>query len=54
MTQMMLHMRAAAAAPILRSPGELARRIVGFAIVIGGAAELIAHALHAIAPLSGG
>lgn len=44
MTQMMLNMRAAYA------PAELARRIVGFAIVIGGAAELVAQALHALAP----
>jgi len=51
MTQMMLNMRAAFAAPVMRSPGELARRIVGFAIVIGGAAELGAQALHALAPL---
>ncbi|EDT40008.1 hypothetical protein [Burkholderia ambifaria] len=51
MTQMMLTMRAAFAAPVMRTPAELARRIVGFAIVIGGAAELIAQALHALAPI---
>ncbi|VWB96812.1 hypothetical protein [Burkholderia latens] len=48
MTQMILNMRAA------YTPAELARRIVGFAIVIGGAAELIAQALHALAPLVAG
>ncbi|WP_162840560.1 hypothetical protein [Burkholderia sp. Bp9031] len=42
MTHMMLNMRA---------PAEWARRIVGFAIVIGGAAELAAQALHALAPI---
>jgi len=45
MTQMMLNLRAAF------TPAELARRTVGFAIVIGGAAELVAQALHALAPL---
>ncbi|HKT63920.1 MAG TPA: hypothetical protein VJR91_10120 [Burkholderia sp.] len=45
MTQMMLNMRAAF------TPAELARRIAGFAIVIGGAAELGAQALHALASL---
>ena len=45
MTQMMLNLRATF------TPAELARRIVGFAIVIGGAAELVAQALHALAPL---
>ncbi|BEV53930.1 hypothetical protein QZM97_29990 [Burkholderia orbicola] len=48
MTQMMLDMRAAAS-PILRSPGELARYVVGFAIVVGGAVELVSQALHALA-----
>ncbi|WP_322024728.1 hypothetical protein [Burkholderia sp. BCC1977] len=48
MTQMMLNMRAAF------TPAEWARRIVGFAIVIGGAAELVAQALHALAPAAGG
>ncbi|WP_162999240.1 hypothetical protein [Burkholderia sp. Nafp2/4-1b] len=54
MTQMMLNMRAAFSAPAMRSPAELARRIVGFAIVIGGAAELAAQTLHALAPLVSG
>ncbi|AFQ49197.1 MULTISPECIES: hypothetical protein [Burkholderia] len=45
MTQMMLDMRA---------PAEWARRIVGSAIVVGGAAELVAQALHAIASAAGG
>ncbi|MGU7840646.1 hypothetical protein ACV22V_14355 [Burkholderia sp. AW33-5] len=45
MTQLMLNMRAAF------TPAEWARRIVGFAIVVGGAAELVAQALHALAPL---
>ncbi|VWD25991.1 hypothetical protein [Burkholderia lata] len=44
MTQMMLNMRA-----VLASPAEIARYVVGFAIVIGGAAELVSQALHAIA-----
>ncbi|CAB3766377.1 hypothetical protein LMG29660_05520 [Burkholderia puraquae] len=44
MTQMMLNMRAAMA-----TPAEIARYVVGFAIVIGGAAELVSQALHAIA-----
>ncbi|MGR3907020.1 hypothetical protein Q3A80_08220 [Burkholderia sp. SR8] len=48
MTQMLLNMRAA------YSPAELVRRIVGFAIVLGGAAELVAQALHALAPLVAG
>ncbi|ABK07480.1 hypothetical protein KDW63_32120 [Burkholderia cenocepacia] len=48
MTQMMLNVRAAAS-PILRSPGELARYVVGFAIVGGGAVELVSQALHALA-----
>ncbi|MBL3966214.1 hypothetical protein H3O04_27420 [Burkholderia sp. KCJ3K979] len=48
MTQMMLDMRAAAS-PILRSPGELARYVVGFSIVVGGAVELVSQALHALA-----
>ncbi|WP_166724027.1 hypothetical protein [Burkholderia sp. Tr-862] len=51
MTQMMLNMRAAFAAPEMRTPAGLARRIVGFAIVIGGAAELVAQGLHALAPI---
>ncbi|MFP3503582.1 hypothetical protein [Burkholderia sp. SIMBA_062] len=51
MTQMMLNMRAAFAAPVMRTPAELARRIAGFAIVIGGAVELAAQALHALAPI---
>ncbi|WP_179235902.1 hypothetical protein [Burkholderia sp. AU28863] len=50
MTQMMLNVRAAAS-PILRSPVELARYVVGFAIVVGGAAELVSQALHALAPI---
>lgn len=44
MTQMKLNVRAALAAP-----AEIARYVVGFAIVIGGAAELASQALHAIA-----
>ncbi|WP_167316015.1 hypothetical protein [Burkholderia lata] len=44
MTQMMLNMRA-----VLASPAEIARYAVGFAIVIGGAAELASQAVHAIA-----
>ena len=44
----MVGMRAAAA-PQLRSPGELARYVVGFAIVVGGAVELVSQALHALA-----
>ncbi|KVH14049.1 hypothetical protein WS84_10160 [Burkholderia anthina] len=49
MTQMMLNVRAAAS-PILRSPIELARYTVGFAIVVGGAAELVSQALHVLGP----
>ncbi|CAB3976076.1 MULTISPECIES: hypothetical protein [Burkholderia] len=44
MTQMMLKTRA-----VLASPAEVARYVVGSAIVIGGAAELVSQALHAIA-----
>jgi hypothetical protein len=44
MTQMMQNMRAA-----LATPGEVARYVVGSAIVIGGAAELVSQAVHAIA-----
>ncbi|MBY4770471.1 hypothetical protein [Burkholderia ambifaria] len=51
MTQIVLNMRAALAAPELRTPAGLARHIVGFAIVVGGAAELVAQALHALAPV---
>ncbi|MCA7998009.1 hypothetical protein [Burkholderia metallica] len=50
MTQMMLNLRAAVAAPVLRSPAGVARYVVGFAIVVGGAAELVSQALHALAP----
>ncbi|AIO41991.1 hypothetical protein DM40_1419 [Burkholderia cenocepacia] len=48
MTQMLLNIRAA------HTPAELVRRIVGFAIVTGGAAELVAQGLHALAPLVAG
>ncbi|WP_175966561.1 hypothetical protein [Burkholderia sp. BCC0322] len=44
MSQMMSNMRAA-----LASPAEIARYVVGSAIVVGGAAELVSQALHAIA-----
>ncbi|MGS0895115.1 hypothetical protein ACVBGC_21675 [Burkholderia stagnalis] len=54
MTQMMLDMRAAFAAPVTRAPAATVRRLVGFAIVAGGAAVLIGQALHAIAPAAGG
>ncbi|WP_455775541.1 hypothetical protein, partial [Burkholderia stabilis] len=54
MTQMMLDMRAAFAAPVTRAPATMARRFVGFAIVGGGAAVLVAQALHAFAPVAGG
>lgn len=47
MTQMMQTMRAALA-PKVRAPAEIARYVVGSAIVIGGAAELVSQALHAI------
>ncbi|WP_155630760.1 hypothetical protein [Burkholderia cepacia] len=47
MTQMMQNMRAALA-PKVRAPAEIARYVVGSAIVIGGAAELVSQALHAI------
>lgn len=43
MSQMKLNMRA-----VLASPAEIARYVVGSAIVIGGAAELVSQALHAI------
>ncbi|WP_205788378.1 hypothetical protein [Burkholderia sp. Ac-20344] len=43
MTQMMQNMRAA-----LATPAEITRYVVGSAIVIGGAAELVSAALHAI------
>ncbi|CAB3760506.1 MULTISPECIES: hypothetical protein [Burkholderia] len=49
MTQMMLNMRAALAAPRVRAPAGIVRRVVGFAILIGGAAELVSQALRAIA-----
>ncbi|WP_419686264.1 hypothetical protein ACN22W_03600 [Burkholderia theae] len=49
MTQLMLNMRAALAAPKMRAPAEIARYVAGFAIVIGGAAELVSQALRAIA-----
>ncbi|ABO53700.1 hypothetical protein QZM46_29135 [Burkholderia vietnamiensis] len=48
MTQMILNMRAA------YTPAELVRRVFGFAIVIGGAAELATQALHALASLGAG
>ena len=53
MTQMMLNMRAALAAPVTRAPTAMVRRFVGFAIVGGGAAVLVAQALHALAPVAG-
>jgi hypothetical protein len=49
MTQMMLDMRAAFAAPAVRAPAAIVRRFVGVAIVVGGAAVLAVHALHAFA-----
>jgi hypothetical protein len=49
MTQMMLDMRAAFAAPAVRAPAAIVQRFVGVAIVVGGAAVLAVHALHAIA-----
>lgn len=54
MTQMMLDMRAAFAAPVTRAPAAMARRFVGFAIVVGGAAVLVVQALHALAVVAGG
>ncbi|MDR8730267.1 hypothetical protein [Burkholderia pseudomultivorans] len=54
MTQMMLDMHAAFAAPAARAPAAIAQRFAGVAIVVGGAAVLVAHALHAIAPAAGG
>ncbi|HDR9010371.1 TPA: hypothetical protein QDB08_003356 [Burkholderia vietnamiensis] len=48
MTQMILNMRAG------YTPAELVRRVFGFAIVIGGAAELATQALHALASLGAG
>ncbi|MBR8059972.1 hypothetical protein [Burkholderia dolosa] len=46
---MMLDMRAAFAAPAVRAPAAIVRRFVGVAIVVGGAAVLAVHALHAFA-----
>ncbi|WP_082721152.1 hypothetical protein [Burkholderia sp. ABCPW 14] len=54
MTQMMLDMRVALAAPARRAPAVALRRLVGFAIAGGGAAVLIAQAAHHIAAAAGG
>ncbi|AIO31268.1 hypothetical protein NUV26_14905 [Burkholderia pseudomultivorans] len=54
MTQMMLDMHAAFAAPAVRAPLAIAQRFAGIAIVVGGAAVLAAQALHAVAPAAGG
>ncbi|WP_088504702.1 hypothetical protein [Burkholderia ubonensis] len=45
MTQLMMDMRVALAAPVTRAPAAALRRFVGFAIA-GSGAVLVAQALH--------
>ncbi|WP_082716107.1 MULTISPECIES: hypothetical protein [Burkholderia] len=54
MTQMVLDVRVALAAPARRARAVALRRLVGFAIAGGGAAVLIAQAAHHIVAVAGG
>ncbi|WP_205799086.1 hypothetical protein [Burkholderia sp. Ac-20353] len=53
MTQMILDMRSAFAAPVKRAPAAALRHIVGFAIAGSGAAVLVAQAVHGLAAAAG-
>ncbi|WP_088501660.1 hypothetical protein [Burkholderia ubonensis] len=54
MTQLMMDMRGALAAPVTRAPAAALRRFVGFAIAGSGAAVLVAQALHHVAAVAAG
>ncbi|MGU7782309.1 hypothetical protein [Burkholderia sp. PU8-34] len=49
MTQTILDMHSALAAPMKRAPAAALRRFVGIAIAGSGAAVLIAQAMHGLA-----
>ncbi|KVZ15387.1 hypothetical protein WL11_27810 [Burkholderia ubonensis] len=52
MTQLMMDMRVALAAPVTRAPAAALRRFVGFAIAGSGAAVLVAQALRHVAAVA--
>ncbi|KVW82801.1 hypothetical protein WK99_19245 [Burkholderia ubonensis] len=54
MTQLMMDMRVALAAPVTRAPAAALRRFVGFAIAGSGAAVLVAQALHHVFTVAAG
>ncbi|AHI64533.1 hypothetical protein [Burkholderia thailandensis] len=54
MTQMILEMRVALAAPAKRASAAMLRRLAGFAIAGSGAAVLVAQAARHVAAAAGG
>ncbi|WP_088505248.1 hypothetical protein [Burkholderia ubonensis] len=54
MTQLMMDMRVALAAPVTRAPAAALWRFVGFAIAGSGAAVLVAQALRHVAAVAAG